>query len=294
MKIIFIVFTVNFFIQQMLGNSLEILNLSIGGVNNIVAGSSVINYNSFNVVSNPAVLVLNKNLKEDYILEYNKLLYFAGTSYDSVGFQITRSNIGLTISKFSSGNIEVKDIDGVPTGETFEYTTTIVNVGFSTLLNSFDKNNNLYLGGSGYIIWEKLNLEKRSYAANIGVLYNCLLEKNKLVKAVYIGAVIKGVGITKNLVYYSDVSINTETLSIILGYENRIGGLNTGKVKTGFIFKVLPDLAIGGGYCFTENRLSNLLTGSVSLKIKDVILGYTITIHECLGNTHSIQLSLML
>lgn len=296
-KLLFLVlFIVQILQQNLLSNIVEILSLPIESTNGIAGESSVVNNNAFNVVTNPALLLLNK----DYFLEYNRLFYFGGTYCDNVGLQIGNTGIGIVVNRFSSGTIEIRDIDGVKTNETFEYSVTTINTGLSTVLNSFAKDSNLYGGICGYIVWEKINFDKKFYGGNLGIVYD-YSSQTTLLKTVRLGVVIKGLNITKNLIYHSGVLIQLGILSVVGGYESEILNPEIGKIKTGLIFNLpIPSLEsyefkLGLGYSFAKNsKFSNFSTGNLSIKIENVILGYSFTTNEYLGNIHSIQLSLKL
>ncbi|MCS7228229.1 MAG: hypothetical protein NZ839_04625 [Endomicrobia bacterium] len=283
-------------IQKIYSSSIEIINLPVGSITGVAGEGTVVDNNAFNVISNPSMLLLNN---KNYFLEYSRLFYFAQTSCDSVGLQIGPAGIGVVINRFSSGEIEIRDIDGVKTNESFEYNILSINTGFSTLLTSFDKNGNLYGGICGYMLWERINFDKKFYGGNVGLLYNYSSD-TKLLKTFRAGGVIKGINIVKNLAYHVGLLVQIGTVSIVSGYENRFSSVDFGKTKIGMLFDfAIPNfepntIKFSVGYSFSTNKLSNSITSGISVKIENIILGYSLVLHEYLGNNYSVWLSLEL
>jgi hypothetical protein len=276
---------------------------SYNGLNNIAIANScilsteqsVIDNYSFNVISNPAMLGINTNI--DYLLEYNKLLYYAQTSYDNIGFLIGKNSFGIVINKFSSGQINVRDIDGVDVNQTIEYSITTLNFAAATELIPFNKTSKLYGGIAGSMNWEVINVETISYNVNIGLVYNYEIKNNVF----RLGTVIKGLSSKDTIVYHCGSLVKIGHLSFIGGYENNLVDSFNGKLKIGLMIDLpLPylfvkNISFGIGYLWgNQNKYLSQITTGLSIKFNIIIFGYSFITHQYLGTTQNFYIGIKL
>jgi hypothetical protein len=283
----------------MLASNTEINNLPIANSWILSTEQSIVDNQSFNVISNPAMLGIDTKI--DYLLEYNRLFYYAQTSYDNIGFLIGKSKVGIVINRFSSGQISVRDIDGVETNQTIEYSLTTLNFAAATELASFNKQNKLFAGITGSMNWEKINIETKSYNANIGLLYNYEGQNNSFVKTIRVGTVVKGITSKDNVVYHFGSLIKLSYLSIISGYENNFVNKENGKIKIGLLFELpLPylsvqNISLGLGYMWGEqNKYISQTTKGIIIKFDNIIFSYSYAVHEYIGYINNVQIGIEL
>jgi len=285
-----------FFVNTLiLASNNEVNNIPIANSWILSTEQSVVDNHSFNVISNPAMLAINTKI--DYLLEYNKLFYYAQTSYDNIGFLIGKRKFALVINRFSSGQINVRDIDGVETNQTIEYSLTTLNVAGATELISFGTQNKLYSGITGSMTWQKINTETKFYNANIGLLYNYEGQNNSFVKIVRVGTLLKGIVSKDSVVYHCGLLIKLGYLSIISGYENNFVNKENGKIKLGLLLELpfpylsVQNISLGLGYMFGEqNNYLNQTTTGVIIKFENVIFSYSYAVHQYLGYVHNIKI----
>ena len=271
----------------------EINNLPIANSCMFSTEQSVIDNRSFNVISNPAMIALNTQV--DYLLEYNKLLYYAQTSFDNIGFLIGKNRFGVVINRFSSGQINVRDIDGVDTNQTIEYSLTTLNLATAIELAS-NKHSGLYGGITGTISWEKINIETKSYNVNIGAIYNYDTGNN----VIRIGTVIKGMTSKDAAVYHCGILAKIGSLSFISGYENKFVDRLNEKIKLGLAFNLslpyltIKNLSFGVGHLWGRQSYVRQTTFGLSINFDTIILSYSFAIHQYLGTLQSFNIGIEL
>ncbi len=273
---------------------LPIVNLTVGKSLSLGNEIAVVNNNTLNTITNPAMLGV---IKTPYILQTGRLVYYAGTTYDFLG--IVGSDIaqgvvlGLLIDRFSSGVIDIRDIDGVPTGETTEYKVTNANIGISAQL--YPK---LWLGISVAGFWEKSNVETKFFAGSCGIVYDYLIS-NKIIKSIRLGTVVKGFGVNKNIVHHEGVSLIVGPTEIVLGCENNTVDVYNNKIKFGININILGSQNTDRNFClsfgtsrgFNGNYLLNYGVG-IGIKFDWFMLDYSYNQHDFLGVTHNIMLGI--
>lgn len=161
-KLNILVFVLFIFLQLIFAEenkNFNFINIPISNAISLGGQSSVVDNGSFNTLTNPAMLGTTRT---PILLEYNRLFYYADTYYDLVGLSaanITEGLIsGIVMGRFSSGNIPVLDTEGYSTGTNIEYAITNINISFAARLGKY-----LWLGASGYSLWEKNNIESRFF-----------------------------------------------------------------------------------------------------------------------------------
>jgi len=93
-KFIYLIFIILTMLTFSLSN--EINNVSISNSYMLSSEQSVTDNHSFNAISNPAMLAFNSQI--GYLLEYNKLFYYAQSNFDSIGFLIGKKAFGIVIN----------------------------------------------------------------------------------------------------------------------------------------------------------------------------------------------------
>lgn len=303
-----IFFILIFFVNILFSSQVEIINLPLGRSLALASETSLVDNRVFNVLTNPAMLF---NIEPGCSLEYNKLFYYGGTSYDVVGFSFKNKtqmeeidNVGIIIGKFSSGNIQVRSLDGELTNQTVEYSVTIAGFGFSYKIFS-EKRHSVWLGLGGYSVSEKIDTSEQYWCGNLGVIYEYVFRNKNKLNSVRLGSVIKGLGLNKNLVHNEAVAIEIGKdilpvkiipLVVIFGYENIYPVKIDDKFKLGIVsniyssldgrYRVILDLGYNLG------RYTDFLSFGFEIKIKNILLNYSFTQHAYLGNLHDIMLSL--
>lgn len=293
--LLFITISVSLVSSMCLTNTIEIINIPVGKSLVVAGEQSVVDNNAFNVVSNPAVLYVSSL---ENMLEFNRLFYFADTNYDNIGLLFKKYGVGFVVNRFSSGEFEIRDIDGVKTNTTIEYTTTILNLGISTVLTSYNTNSKLYGGISGFLLWERIVSDTKLYGVNIGLLYEHNFS-TKFFKLLRLGYVIKGIGVTDKPIYHCGILLRFGSLSLISGYEGKLKTETYGKTKLGFEFDFeLPytsyTASLNLGYNFGKDEKQNFVTYGIKIKIDNIILQCGSIYHEYLDTVYSLYFGIEL
>lgn len=254
---------------------------------------SVLENNGFSVITNPSLLA---STKAEYGLEYSKTLYFADSSYDLLSMLSRQNNVavGLVVGKFSSGIIKVRNIDGILTGETFEYTYGVTSLGVSVNL----LNRPFYtfrLGFSSYVFLEKIDFDFIFFGFNSGFTYDLKL-KNKIVKLIRTAATVKLITTERNYIYNLGVAVKIPESMIILGFQ-RNSYRKAYSYKVGYIFNVYSSadlkkyLRLNLG-CNYEDFATNISSG-VEVGFYNFLIFYSFYNHKYLKNIHSFQVGVM-
>ncbi len=293
-KVLVAIFCYKIFIGNILCNEnkdLNFVNIPIGTSISLGNELSVVDNGVFSLFTNPAMLGIMRSVSS---FEYNRLFYYADTYYDLLGLCGTNVSEGIvsgvTIGRFSSGNIAVRDIEGVVTGENFEYSIMNANIGFATRWGKY-----FWVGFSGYGLWEKSNLDTRFFGSNVGLMYNTNI-KNKLLRHIRIGGVVRGVGLNKNLVHSEGIMLKILNQEIYFGSESGFNNVDNQRLNLGINFilfsnattSLLIRAGIGG---FNNNLLKSYGTG-FGLRYKDFILDYSFNTHSYLNTVSNIRLGL--
>jgi TolB-like protein len=274
-------------------NNLSFVNIPLGNSISLGNEMAVVDNGVFNLFSNPAMLGKIQSVNS---IEYNRLFYYGDTYYDLLGLcgtNISQGIVsGIVLGKFSSGNILVKDIEGLPTGESLEYTITTVNIGLSTRWGKY-----LWLGFSGYGLWEKSNIDSRFFGSNVGLIYNFNI-KNKFLKYFRFGTTVRGLGLNKNLVHNEAMMIKLLNAELYFGREsNTESGIvnnNNEKLNAGISLSLvnsnIASLNFRLGISGFNNELVKSYGGGFGLRYKDFGLDYSINIHNYLNMIHNIKI----
>lgn len=255
--------------------------------------TSIIENNGFSTITNPSLL---NTLKAEYALEYSKTFYYANTYYDLLSLisRQTGIGIGLVVGRFSSGVIRIRNIDGVLTGETSEYSYGLSSLGVST--NLF--NNTLHsfrLGLSSYVFLEKTSFDSIFFGLNSGFSYDLRL-KNKIINLVRTAGTVKLITTDKNLVYSLGVGLKIPETMIIFGYQNDLYKKNQ-IYKIGCAFNIYTSvdsrkyIRLNLGFRY-GNFLSDISSG-IELGFYNFLVYYSFNNHKYLKDIHSIQVSIL-
>ncbi|MFN3550348.1 MAG: hypothetical protein ACK4WJ_00840 [Endomicrobiia bacterium] len=293
-KYIFLIFI--FFNKiLLLANQVEIINLPLARSLSLASETALINNRSFNVLTNPSMLY---RIDSGYNLEFNKLFYYADSGYNLLGLSIKEAdgNVSFVFGNFSSGKLKVFNIEGNETGEVVEYTVSLLAVGFSSKISS-SKNYDLYLGLSGYGIFEKINIESQYWGGNVGLVYERRLN-NKIFKSLNIGSVIKGFGMNSNLMHNEAVSLEMNRIKFIFGYQNYYPKKTEDNYKAGVSciiyqsknknYNIILDLGYNFGF-YNES-----FSCGFEIKIKNILINYSFANHSYLSGLHNLFLSFKL
>ncbi len=289
MKKIFLFSFINLLSIILYGNN-DFFNLPLSNSLMLATDQSVISNKSFSLVSNPALMY---DTDEIFTVEYNKIFYFAQTNYENFGISFGKKNkVGILINKFSSGKIEIRDIDGLPTDKTINYSLFSINTGIAATFELFNKKNIFGIGITESFVFDNLTAETNNFFTHLGLVYN-FYNKN-YIKLFRCGFVIKSINYSQYTTYHFGYLIKTGILSIINSYENKTEKEN-GKIKISLLFDIPvynTNIAFGIGYCFSQNRDSNIATSGFNIKYKNFGFTYSYSFHELLGSINSIQINL--
>lgn len=277
---------------------IEIVNIPIGNSLSF-AGESVLTDNgALNVLTNPAMLGM---IDAASMFQYNKMFYFADTEYDILGFSFkerttgVENSVALTVGRFTSGKILVRNIEGVPTGETIEYLVNLAAVGFSSVLSS-GRDYSLWLGLAGYGIRESINVESYYWGGNIGLVYRL----GNVFKTINfgIGIVFKGMGTNQNILHSEGLSLEFNRIKFIVGYENYLQNKIKDKIKTGVSVNLYDNknkkhsISVDLGYDFGE--YTKTYSCGIDIVFGRIGFSYSFSQYEYLGGIHNLMLSFRL
>lgn len=292
-KLFFVIISLFILFFQIFSNNVAII--SIPTCKTIASELSIVENNGFSVITNPSLLV---NLKSQYNSEYTKIFYYGMTTYDLLSISTIVDNkigIGLVFGRFTSGEINFRDIDGVLTNETFEYLYGITSLGVAAKLLD-DEGNTLQLGFSGYIFLEKINIEVIYFGFSNGLIYD-LKFKNKIFKAIKIGSIIKSISISKDFIYNFGLGFKISESMLIFGYEDMFIKRNS-KYKLSYIINIYTSkdfrkkLNLNLGYVFDIHNNYSIGSG-VELEFYNFLISYSFSNHKYLQSIHAIQIGLL-
>lgn len=268
----------------------DFFNIPTGITLTLATEQSVINNNSLSLVSNPALM---SDTKKIFLFEYNKIFYFAQTNYDSIGLSFGKNNkIGIVLNKFSSGEIKIRDIDGLLTNETINYSLTSITAGVSLSFELYNKKHILNIGTAESFVFDNLIPDTSRFFTNLATTYS--FYNNSFVKTLRFGFVIKGINYSQLATYHLGFLVKTGSLSLINGYENRISDNKNGKIKIALLFDfpilINNKIYFGLGYGFAQNSYSDIITSGFGISFKGIIFNYSYLIHESLGSINSVQI----
>ncbi|MCS7151354.1 MAG: hypothetical protein NZ928_03085 [Endomicrobia bacterium] len=277
----------------------EILNLPVGKSFSLAGEVSLVDSGAFSVVMNPSMLAM---VQSGFNIEYNKILYFADTSYDIFGFSFKErtagvdNSVAVVLGKFTSGKIKVRNIEGELTGEEAEYSTTLAAFGFSSVLTS-GKKYHLWLGLSGYGLRESINTNSQYWGGNIGLLYLYRFGGD-VFKSLKIGAVVRGLGTNSNLTHSEALGLELKRIKFIIGYENYIQKKLDDNLKFGISANVYSSkdlknsVVLNLGYGL--GNYIEIYSSGIGIKINRIVFDYSFTQHKYLGNLHGLLVSIKL
>ncbi len=279
----------------LLANQIEIINLPLAKSLSLASETSLVDNRSFNVLTNPSMLY---RIDSGYSLEFNKLFYYADSGYNLLGFSVKEGegNISFVFGRFSSGELKVFDIEGNQTVEVAEYSVSLLAVGFSSKINS-SKNYNLYLGLSGYGIFEKINIESQYWGSNIGLVYERVFN-SKIFNSFCVGGVIKGLGMNNNLMHNEAIYFDIKRIKVIFGYQNYYPEKVEDNYKLGISATIYKsknnnyNIILDLGYNFGVYNES--ISCGFEIRIKNILINYSFVNHSYLTSLHNIFLSFKL
>lgn len=294
-KLNILVFVLFIFLQLIFAEenkNFNFINIPISNAISLGGQSSVVDNGSFNTLTNPAMLGTTRT---PILLEYNRLFYYADTYYDLVGLSaanITEGLIsGIVMGRFSSGNIPVLDTEGYSTGTNIEYAITNINISFAARLGKY-----LWLGASGYSLWEKNNIESRFFGSNAGFMYNRNL-KNKFIKHIRVGSVVYGLGLNNNLFHSEDIMVKILNTEFYYGMLSTLRN-NSPKHSIGTNIYLLSNkdnsLSIRGGVSGFNSEYTKSYSAGIGIRIKDLCFDYDVSNSQYLNTIHNIKLGMKL
>ncbi|MEN3013269.1 MAG: hypothetical protein ABDH23_01450 [Endomicrobiia bacterium] len=255
---------------------------------------STVDNSGFSIITNPSLL---SDLKNFYSFEYAKIFYYSKTTYDLLSIASNTFNkigIGLVFGRFSSGEIQIRNIDGILTGESFEYMYSMFSLGVGVKLID-DIYQTFQAGFSGYTFLEKIYSDKIYFGFNNGVAYD-LKFKNKFLKLLRIGIVIKKLSISKNFVYNIGLGLKLPESMLMVGYEDIFPeGATKYRISSSFNVYTSKDfkkvLKLNLGYVFNSD-VYNISSG-IELEVYNFLISYSYSTHKYLSSISAIQISFL-
>lgn len=271
----------------------EIINIPVGNSSSLANEKAIINNYGFSLFTNPAVLI---NINSNYTIEYNRLFYYNKTTYDILSLtskSFDKFCAGLSFGRFTSGEINLRNIDGIPTGENFEYSMILSSLGMGVKLSE-DDYNVLNFGFSGVIILEKIDTENIFFGYNTGLLHKLKI-KTKFLKGILLGGSINGVSTDKKLNYNASFGLQTGNSIVFIGYEGFILS-NNEKIKIGTMLNLYTskDLKKYFNLNIGYQTNTNYLSSGIDFRIYNFGLCYSFGNHKYLGALHSLQIILFI
>lgn len=291
-KILFFLLLLVYY-SSFFGEQIEVINLPIGKSLALAGDTVLANNGPLNVLTNPAMLAM---VDVGGMIQYNKMFYFADTTYDIIGFSFKEHTLGwensiaIAVGNFSSGKILVRNIEGISTGEEVEYIVSIGAIGFSSVLVT-NKNYSLWLGLTGYGIREKININSYFFGGNIGLVFQYKL--NSFFKALNFGTTIRGLGMNTNLLHNEAISFEFNKYKLIICHENYLQKSTKNKFRIAllvdFYRSMKNSITVEFGHNFGEH--TKTYSCGIGLRIIDKIeLSYSFGQHGYLKDAYNLTL----
>lgn len=291
-KLTFIIFL--FYIKNFLfSGGIEIINIPFGKSLSLANEKAIVNNYGLSSFTNPAILV---GIPSNYTVEYNRLFYYNNTSYDIVSLtskSFDRLCAGLSFGGFTSGEIQAKNIDGLLTGETFEYALNLASLGIGAKLLE-DDYNLLNFGFASIVILEKIDTDNIFFGFSSGLFQNFKV-KTKFLKSIILGVSVNTVTNEKIFNYNASLGVQTGYTLIFFGYEGYSLTKNE-KLKVGTSFNLYTSndfkkyVYLNIGY----QTNTSFISSGIDFRIYNFGICYSFGNHKNLGMLHSLSIILFI
>ncbi len=291
-KLTFIIFL--FYIKNFLfSGGIETINIPFGKSLSLANEKAIVNNYGLSSFTNPAILI---GMPSNYTVEYNRLFYYNNTSYDIVSLtskSFEKFCASLSFGGFSSGEIQIRNIDGLSTGETFEYSLNLASLGVGAKILE-EEYNLLNLGFSGVVILEKLDTDNIFFGFNAGLIHNFKI-KTRFLKSIIFGTSINTTTNDKNFNYNISLGAQTGYTLIFFGYEGYFSKENE-KLKIGTSLNLYTSANLKKYVNLNIGYQTNVgfISSGIDFRVYNFGLGYFFGNHKNLGMLHNLQIILFI
>ncbi|MCX7956709.1 MAG: hypothetical protein N2643_02290 [Endomicrobia bacterium] len=284
------------FLNTCFASKVSLIDIPTTRVSSMADDISVVENNTSSVITNSALLC---NIQGLYAFGYERVFYYANTTYDNISIMANgyhKLSVGLAFVRFDSGEMKIRNVDGLLIDETAKYIYDIFCIGLGIKILE-TKNNVIQIGFTPMIFLEKLKSDLVFFGSNISFIYDIRFN-NKTFNMIRFGNTFRAITLDKNFITNSGIAIKLSESYLTLGFESLSYKINTVEYKISVSLNIFKSkdlsrhLYINLGYQ-TNPNYDNSISSGIDMKVYNVILLYSFKNHRYLQSLHTVGLSVI-